>query len=672
MTYRLLIINDDLHLEKPENLFAGFDVDVEVVHATNIDEGLRALQSWADQEFAADIVTFDIHVKEGFLNLEHVGAEYLEKLEEWNKIQKYKIKKLFAHTTGLKWFRPNYVSNHSDEELYYLSTNCESFFRDDMPLCCYINDEWNAGLPLTQQEILQFRGRKGLIWPKDVVSQVQLGTMSQAQALASLDFGNIFFDPELLPDLDVPSLSFSTGSNVISNSGYIAFSAAEVALLREQNRPAVLVVNEITPEIKSHLFDISGLVVLQETTGHYGFILKSHGIPAVFNAESANLSIDHSGSSPRLVVPADSKHQGFVLESGSPVSIGEDSLYPGHVRMQPFEMCTEAPVFSEWSDNLLQSRGIKVLANVDTPQQIQCAMQNGAKGIGVIRTENGFIGDRFQILKDLWTAYAEGEQVNYDDLSGAQQEIATDLFGSANEHSCQSMRFRLLEVLPEECLGSEEDTKFRSRFARTLHGAPFAVKNPGLYHAQAMGIFTAAAETGYQGCLEIMIPYVTNAKGLQTLKNEVERAAQEAGYQPDFSFGCMIETNSAVRHAKSIATLCNFVSIGTNDLTRGIIDCRQDDVAKTQEWMDKNQWNGASPWLTLVPPVIEKMRHAITNGRQGNPDLTISVCGDQVSADYPSIEQCLALGVNSISVMPTPSAIPMSRIMLGKACARTM
>jgi hypothetical protein len=128
-------------------------------------------------------------------------------------------------------------------------------------------------------------------------------------------------------------------------------------------------------------------------------------------------------------VPADSEHQGFVLESGSPVSIGEDSLYPGHVRMQPFEMCTEAPVLLEWSDNLLQSCGIKVLANADTPQQIQCAMQNGAKGIGVIRTENGFIGDRFQILKDLWTAYAEGEQVNYDDLSGAQQEIATDLFG---------------------------------------------------------------------------------------------------------------------------------------------------------------------------------------------------------------------------------------------------
>jgi pyruvate,orthophosphate dikinase len=470
----------------------------------------------------------------------------------------------------------------------------------------------------------------------------------------------------------VPSLSFSTGSNVISNSGYIAFSAAEVALLRNENRPAVLVVDEITPEIKSLLFDISGLVVLKETTGHYGLIFNSHGIPAVFNAESANISIDYSGSSPRLVVPADSEHQGFVLESGSPVSIGEDSLYPGHVRMQPFEMCTEAPVFLDWSDQMMRSKSIQLLANADTSDQVACAMQNGAKGIGVIRTENGFIGDRFQILQNLWIAYAEGEQVNYDDLSGAQQEIATDLFHSANEHSCPSMRFRLLEVLPEECLESEQDTNFRSRFAKTLHGAPFAVKNPGLYHAQAMGIFTAAAETGYQGRLEIMIPYVTNAKELQTLKDEVERAAQEAGYQQDFSFGCMIETNSAVRYAKLIAKLCDFFSIGTNDLTRNEIRCRQDDVAKTQEWMDRNSWRGDSPWLTLVPPVIEKMGHAITNGRQGNSDLIISVCGNQVSADYPSIEQCLALRVNSISVMPTPSAILMSRIMLGKACARTM
>lgn len=673
MTYRLLIINDDLHIEKPEDLFAGFDVDVEVVHAKDINEGLQALQSWADQGFSADIVTFDVHVKkEGSFNLEHVGAEYLEKLEKWSANQQYTIKKLFAHTTGIRSFRPNYVSNHPAEEIYFLSHKCGRFFDDDMPLCKYINAKWDAGIPLTAQKILQYRNQKGLLRPEDVVSQVKLGNITTKKALANLDLGNILFDPELLPDLNVPSLRFSTGSKVVSNSGYIAFSLADVALLREQNKPAVLVVNEITPEIKSHLFGISGLVVLNETTGHYGLILKYHGIPAVFNAESAQVSIDYSGSSPRLVVPADSNHRGFVLESGSPVSIGEDSLYPGHVRMQPFEMCDEAPVFLGWSDNLLQSHGIQLLANADTLDQVACAMQNGAMGIGLIRTENGFIGNRFPILQNLWIAYAEGAQVNYDDLSGAQQEIATELFRSANKHSCPSMRFRLLEVLPEECLGSEQDTNFRSRFAKTLHGAPFAVKNPGLYHAQAMGIFTAAAETGYQGCLEIMIPYVTNAKRLQTLKDEVERAAQEAGYQQEFSFGCMIETNSAVRYAKPIAKLCDFFSIGTNDLTRSVIGCRQGDVAKTQKWMDSNNWPGDSPWLTLVPPVIEKMKRAITNGRQGNPDLKIGVCGNQVSANYTSIEQCVVLGVDSISVMPTPPAILMSRIMLGKACARAM
>jgi len=305
------------------------------------------------------------------------------------------------------------------------------------------------------------------------------------------------------------------------------------------------------------------------------------------------------------------------------------------------------------------------MANADTPAQVVNAIQHGAVGIGLVRTEHMFFKQEgLDVLRSLLLAPANETVLHNFEVY--QQQQFKELLVAAKGADIP-VTIRLLDAPPEEFLNQEQLHEFKSNLGgQFLRGLPFALKAPGVYRAQLRALFEALRDSRFDGELKVMIPLVYNAGDLARIKSEYSSILQEYGDTIDqerIRFGSMIETLGAIQTAGPIAKICDFVSFGTKDLTREIVGIPRNDVAGIDTWMRENE-TAISPYQSLCEPVREAIETALVE--INSEDTEISMCGEHVSGDFESIKFCHKFSFNCISVNPTGRVIKMSQIMLGK------
>ena len=348
-------------------------------------------------------------------------------------------------------------------------------------------------------------------------------------------------------------------------------------------------------------------------------------------------------------------------------------------------------------DHADKRRRLDVRANADTPADAARARRFGASGIGLCRTEHMFLGERRTLVERL--VLADGMQERADALDAMLPLQRSDFAGILTEMDGLPVTVRLLdpplhEFLPDltelsvrvavaEARGTTVPHDVRLLAAvRRLHeqnpmlglrGVRLGLVVPGLFATQARALLHAVADrldSGGSPQVELMVPLVASHRELELVRAELEQVrvdvGAERGWEIPCPIGTMVEVPRAVVTAERIATVADFFSFGTNDLTQLTWGFSRDDVeaAFFSEYFDRGVFD-SSPFESLdIDGVGALVRAATEAGRRANPTLHVGVCGEH-GGDPRSVHFFDEVGLDYVSC--SPFRIPVARLEAGRS-----
>jgi pyruvate,orthophosphate dikinase len=355
----------------------------------------------------------------------------------------------------------------------------------------------------------------------------------------------------------------------------------------------------------------------------------------------------------------------------------------------------DAPVYQEyaqvmqWADNY---RRLKVRTNADQPDQSRNAVAFGAEGIGLCRTEHMFFGEgkigpmREMILADRpaerKTALAKLLPLQRADFEGIFEAM------DGRPVTIRTIDPPLHEFVPHEeaaqrALAAEMGISYEKVHQRveSLHefnpmlgfrGCRLGIIFPEITEMQSRAIFEAAANVQAKGIKvepEVMIPLVGNVKELSDQEQIVRRVANEVmnerGVQLTYLVGTMIEVPRGALTADEVATVAEFFSFGTNDLTQTTLGVSRDDAARFLIPYVEREIYEKDPFEVLDRVGVGSlMKIAVEKGRGINPKLKIGICGEH-GGEPSSVEFCHSLGLNYVSC--SPFRVPIARLAAARA-----
>ncbi|MEU8134315.1 pyruvate, phosphate dikinase [Streptodolium elevatio] len=468
----------------------------------------------------------------------------------------------------------------------------------------------------------------------------------------------------------------------------------------------ILVRRETNPDDLAGMVAAEGILTSRGgKTSHAAVVARGMGKTCVCGAES----LDVDPGRRRFTAPG-----GIEVGEGDVISVDGTSgcVYLGEAPVVPsavvdyFEGRT-APTDGE-SDALVPAvhrimahadarRRLRVRANADTGEDAERALRFGAEGIGLLRTEHMFLGERRKHVERLVLADTDdGRTAALDALLPLQRRDFADVLAAMDG---LPVTIRLLdpplhEFLPDltdlsvrvalaEARGEEDaDDRALLDAVRRLHeqnpmlglrGVRLGLVIPGLFAMQIRAIAEAAAERVREGGTphaEIMVPLVGGVQELEIIRDEAHSVfaavAEETGAEVSFPVGTMIELPRAALTAGQIAEAAEFFSFGTNDLTQTTWGFSRDDVEASffTAYLDAGIF-GVSPFETLDRDGVGRLvALAVSEGRATRPDLALGVCGEH-GGDPESVRFFHDVGLDYVSC--SPFRLPVARLEAGRA-----
>jgi len=475
-------------------------------------------------------------------------------------------------------------------------------------------------------------------------------------------------DPRITAKPVATGLAASPGAA----SGKVVFDADTAAELGSKGEKVIMVREETKPEDIHGFFAAQGVLTSRGgKTSHAAVVARGMGKPCVSGCEQ--IKID---SHLRLFTIGEKsiKEAEIITIDGS-----TGSVYVGDIPTVEPELPKELEQVLQWAD---EKRKLGVRANADTPEDAKKAREFGAEGIGLCRTERMFNDvDRLPIVQKMILAESEDERAEYiSKLLPIQKNDFVEIFKAMNG---LPVTVRLLDPPLHEFLPSTEgllreitdmkaknlDTKQEEEIFRKVkglaevnpmmghRGVRLGITNPEIYEMQIRAIIEAAADLikqGYDVKPEIMIPQVSMASELNSVKQNLERISQEimknSGVHVKYSFGTMMEVVRSCLTAGKIAEYVEFFSFGTNDLTQGTFSFSREDAEN--KFLPRYLEQGIltfNPFETLDKEGVGRlMRIAIEDGRRKQTNLKVGICGEH-GGDPESIRFCSTLGLNYVS-----------------------
>ncbi|BDC02646.1 pyruvate, phosphate dikinase [Clostridium perfringens] len=465
--------------------------------------------------------------------------------------------------------------------------------------------------------------------------------------------------------------------------GKIAFTAEEAKERKANGEKVVLVRLETSPEDIEGMIAAEGILTVRGgMTSHAAVVARGMGTCCV--AGCGELKVNEEARTLEV--------NGQVLTFNDYISIDGSTghIYAEQVKTVSPEITGHFATFMGWADEI---RKLKVRTNADTPRDTKQAVEFGAEGIGLCRTEHMFFAeDRILAVREMILAKNEdSRRVALEKLLPMQREDFIGMYEALEERPA-TIRFLdppLHEFLPSE----EEDINALAKeigvspseiknVVAELHefnpmmghrGCRLAVSYPEIAEMQTRAVIEAAIEVkknkGYNIVPEIMIPLIGEIKELKYVKNVVVETAktvmEEKGVQLDYKVGTMIEIPRAALTADKIAEEAEFFSFGTNDLTQMTFGFSRDDAAKfLKDYYEKGIYE-QDPFAKLDQEGVgELMRIACEKGKATRPDIKLGICGEH-GGDPSSVEFCHNLGLNYVSC--SPYRVPLARLAAAQA-----
>ncbi|HEV2252088.1 MAG TPA: putative PEP-binding protein [Streptosporangiaceae bacterium] len=435
--------------------------------------------------------------------------------------------------------------------------------------------------------------------------------------------------------------------------GRIALSSERAVDWSEKSDPVILVAEETSPGDLPGMLAAKAIVTVRGgLAAHAAVVARGLGRPAVCGATA--LRIDRGAGT---VTSA-----GHSLAEGDLISVDGSSgtIYAGAVHVVPPRPGSDLEGLLRRAD---QVRRLGVRTNADNGRDAALAIQYGAEGVGLCRTEHQFLGERLPLVRRYLLATDPAEEAAaLVELAAAQKEDFLDLLAVTGN---RPVTVRLLDAPLHEFLG---ESAHEVNPMLGLRGVRLALLRTELYPAQARALFGAwvdIAATGVEPQLEVMVPLVALAGELASAVQSIHRAAAEVeastGVTVPYTVGTMVETPRAALIAGQLAAIAQFMSFGTNDLTQLTYGFSRDDVeAQLLTAYVERQLLPVSPFASLDPDGVgELLKTAVAAARRVNPAIKLGICGEH-GGDPASIELCERLGLDYVSC--SPSRVPAARL----------
>ena len=551
-----------------------------------------------------------------------------------------------------------------------------------------------------------FRIATQLLGEKLITRDEALGRVTGDQ-LTQLMFPQ--FDAKADKDLIARGMAASPGAAV----GKIAFNNAQAIEAAEKGVKTVLVRRETNPD------DLPGMVAAEGVltarggkTSHAAVVARGMGKTCVCGAES--LVIDAAAGTVTigdLVLTADDTiaidgQTGEIFRGEVPVTDSPVTTYLAEGLEAGLAAAGEdagTRELVEAVDKLLSHadkvRRLRVRANADTPLDSTRAIEFGAEGIGLCRTEHMFLGERRPLVERAILSAPESEerQAAFNELEKLQKQ---DFLEMLEVMDGKSMTVRLIDPPLHEFMPAliELETKVAVGKAtgtldpadeamlvevRRMHeqnpmlglrGVRLGIYLPGLFALQMRALCEAAAELVGRGLdprPEIMVPLVGSVRELQLVREEAEGiiASVAAAHGVDLSgvsIGAMIELPRAAMTAEDLAEEADFFSFGTNDLTQTVWGFSRDDVEGVffPQYIEAGIF-GVSPFESIdVHGVGTLVSEGVRRARSTKPNIKLGVCGEH-GGDPQSIHFFHNVGVDYVSC--SPFRVPVARLEAGRA-----
>ena len=551
-----------------------------------------------------------------------------------------------------------------------------------------------------------FRIATQLLGEKLITRDEALGRVTGDQ-LTQLMFPQ--FDAKAEKELIARGMAASPGAAV----GKIAFDNAQAIEAAEKGIKTVLVRRETNPD------DLPGMVAAEGVltarggkTSHAAVVARGMGKTCVCGAES--LVIDAAAGTVTigdLVLTADDTiaidgQTGEIFRGEVPVTDSPVTTYLAEGLEAGLAAAGEdagTRELVEAVDKLLSHadkvRRLRVRANADTPLDSKRAIEFGAEGIGLCRTEHMFLGERRPLVERAILSAPESEerQAAFDELEKLQKQ---DFLEMLEVMDGKSMTVRLIDPPLHEFMPAliELETKVAVGKAtgtldpadeamlvevRRMHeqnpmlglrGVRLGIYLPGLFALQMRALCEAAAQLVGRGLdprPEIMVPLVGSVRELQLVREEAEGiiASVAAAHGVDLSgisIGAMIELPRAAMTAEDLAEEADFFSFGTNDLTQTVWGFSRDDVEGVffPQYIEAGIF-GVSPFESIdVHGVGTLVSEGVRRARSTKPNIKLGVCGEH-GGDPQSIHFFHNVGLDYVSC--SPFRVPVARLEAGRA-----
>jgi len=345
-----------------------------------------------------------------------------------------------------------------------------------------------------------------------------------------------------------------------------------------------------------------------------------------------------------------------------------------------------------WADEV---RRLGVRANADQPDQSANSIAFGAEGIGLCRTEHMFFGgERIDAVREMILAEDEGgRRKALDKLLPIQRKDFREIFEVMKEMpvTIRTLDPPLHEFIPSSEREIEELAKNIKVSAgklkakvESLHeanpmlghrGCRLGVVYPEITEMQARAILEAACEVAKKGIKvhpEIMIPLVGHVNELKSQEEVVRRVAKEVfkeqGVEVEYLVGTMIELPRAAITADEVATVAEFFSFGTNDLTQTTFGLSRDDAGKFLPYYLKENILSRDPFQAIDREGVgQLMKWGVERGRSTRGNLKIGICGEH-GGEPSSVEFCHEIGMDYVSC--SPFRIPVARLAAAQAALK--
>lgn len=483
-------------------------------------------------------------------------------------------------------------------------------------------------------------------------------------------------------DIVFKGLPASPGAAV----GRVVFDSEEAFHMAAKGEDVILVRVETSPDDIKGMHAARAIVTARGgMTSHAAVVARGMGRPCVCGA--SDLRVDYA--------KGEFTARGRTLKKGEMITVDgvNGRVIAGAVELINPDLSGDFGTLMAWAD---KRRRLKVRANAETPLDTRTAVQFGAEGIGLCRTEHMFFDEeRIPAVRAMILSNDEkGRREALAKLLPMQRSDFEEIFRILGDRPAT---IRLLDPPLHEFLPhTDEDiaavakssglsVEELRRRAADLHesnpmlghrGCRLGITYPEIYEMQARAIFEAAVNVARDSALkpvpEVMIPLVATHRELDILKRLVDETATkvfaETGVTLDYMVGTMIELPRAALAAREIAQAAAFFSFGTNDLTQTTLGISRDDAGRfLPAYADKGIYE-KDPFVTLDQEGVgELVRMAAERGRSTRPSLKLGICGEH-GGDPASVEFCDRIGLDYVSC--SPYRVPIARLAAAQAAVR--